>query len=49
LPSRRRLVVLHLAGRYPLGGIGWQAVHHVLGLARLGHDVFYVEDSRANP
>lgn len=49
MPSRRRLVVLHLAGRYPLGGIGWQAVHHVLGLARLGHDVFYVEDSRANP
>jgi hypothetical protein len=38
-------VVLHLAGRYPLGGIGWQAVHYVLGLARLGHDVYYVEDS----
>ena len=49
MPSRKRLVVLHLAGRYPLGGIGWQAVHHVLGLARLGHDVYYVEDSRANP
>jgi len=27
LPSRKRIVVLHLAGRYPLGGIGWQAVH----------------------
>jgi hypothetical protein len=49
LPSRKRLVVLHLAGRYPLGGIGWQALHHVLGLVRLGHDVYYVEDSRANP
>jgi hypothetical protein len=49
LPSRKRLVVLHLAGRYPLGGIGWQAVHYVLGLARLGHDVFYVEDSGAPP
>jgi hypothetical protein len=24
-------------------------VHHVLGLARLGHDVYYVEDSHANP
>jgi hypothetical protein len=45
----KRLVVLHLAGRYPLGGIGWQAVHHVLGLARLGHDVYYVEDSDAHP
>ena len=46
---KKRLVVLHLAGRYPLGGIGWQAVHHVLGLTRLGHDVFYVEDSGAHP
>jgi len=49
LPSRKRLVVLHLAGRYPLGGIGWQAIHYVLGLARLGHDVYYVEDSGAHP
>jgi hypothetical protein len=42
-------VVLHLAGRYPLGGIGWQALHYTLGLARLGHDVHYVEDSGAHP
>jgi hypothetical protein len=41
--------VLHLAGQYPMGGIGWQAVHHVAGLARLGHDVYYVEDSGAPP
>ena len=46
---RKRLVVLHLAGRYPLGGIGWQAVHYVLGLTRLGHDVYYVEDSGVHP
>jgi len=43
------MVVLHLAGRYPLGGIGWQAIHYVLGLTRLGHDVHYVEDSGAYP
>jgi len=49
LAARKRLVVLHLAGRYPLGGIGWQAVHYVLGLTRLGHDVYYVEDSGAHP
>ncbi len=45
----KRIVVLHLAGRYPLGGIGWQAIHYVLGLTRLGHDVHYVEDSGAHP
>ena len=49
MPARKRLVVLHLAGRYPLGGIGWQAAQYVLGLTRLGHDVYYVEDSRAHP
>ena len=49
MPSRKRIVVLHLAGRYPLGGIGWQAIHYVLGLQQLGHDVHYVEDSGAYP
>ena len=39
----------HLAGQYPLAGMGWQALHYVLGLARLGHDVYYVEDSGAPP
>jgi glycosyltransferase involved in cell wall biosynthesis len=47
LRSRKRIVVLHLAGQYPLGGIGWQAIHHVVGLARLGHDVYFVDDSGA--
>jgi hypothetical protein len=42
-------VVLHLAGRYPLGGIGWQALHYALGFSRLGHEVYYVEDSGAHP
>ena len=47
--SPKRIIVCHLAGQYPLGGIGWQAVHYVVGLARLGHDVYYVEDSSAAP
>jgi hypothetical protein len=49
LPFPKRILVLHLAGQYPLGGMGWQAVHYVAGLARLGHDVYYVEDSGAPP
>ena len=49
MSSRKRIVVLHLAARYPLGGIGWQALHYVLGLSRLGHEVYYVEDSGAHP
>jgi hypothetical protein len=49
MSSGKRILVLHLAGQYPLGGMGWQAIHYVVGLARLGHDVYYVEDSGAPP
>src|SRR5262245_40922080 len=49
LPARRRILVLHLAGQYPMGGLGWQAIHYAVGLTRLGHDVYYVEDSAAAP
>ena len=47
--SRPRLIVLGILGQYPLAGIAWQVIHHLVGLRRLGADVFYVEDSRANP
>jgi hypothetical protein len=49
-PTRKKTVlVLHLAGQIPMAGIAWQALHYVLGLRRLGFDVWYVEDSGANP
>jgi hypothetical protein len=47
--ARGKIMVLHFAGRMPLAGIAWQAVHHLLGLRRLGWDAWYVEDSGANP
>ena len=43
------ILVLHLAGQYPLAGVVWQALHYLMGLRRLGHDVYYVEDSGAPP
>jgi hypothetical protein len=46
--ARRTVLVLHLAGQYPMAGVGWQAAHYLLGLQRLGYDVYYVEDSGAN-
>jgi len=33
----------------PLAGIAWQAMHYVLGLERLGHEAWYIEDGGANP
>src|SRR4051794_28498940 len=49
--SRRgpRVVVLGIAGQYPLAGVIWQALQYLVGLRRLGCDVFYVEDSGAPP
>ncbi len=41
----KRLLLHHLVGQLPIGGIAWQAIHHLIGLSRLGYDVAYVEDS----
>jgi hypothetical protein len=40
-----RIVVTGLIAQYPLGGLTWHYLHYVLGLARLGHEVLYLEDS----
>lgn len=45
----KTILVLHLAGQYPLAGVAWQAIHYVMGLTKLGYDVYYIEDSGASP
>jgi hypothetical protein len=46
MPSGARIVVTGLIGQHPgLGGMTWHYLQYVLGLARLGHDVLYLEDS----
>jgi hypothetical protein len=42
--GRLRVVVTGLIAQYPLGGVTWDYLQYPLGLARLGHDVYYVED-----
>lgn len=32
-------------GRYPYGGVGWCSLMYLLGLKRLGHQVWYLEDT----
>src|SRR5436190_10261180 len=44
-----RIVVTGLIAQHPLGGVTWDYLQYVLGLARLGHDVYYFEDSGAWP
>jgi hypothetical protein len=43
--SRLRIIVTGLIAQYPLGGVTWDYIQYVIGLARLGHDVFYIEDT----
>jgi len=40
-----QVVVLGIIGRSPFAGVAWQALHYIEGLRRLGHDVFYVENT----
>jgi hypothetical protein len=43
--SRLRIVVTGLIAQYPLGGVTWDYVQFAVGLSRLGHDVYYIEDT----
>jgi hypothetical protein len=47
--SQLRVIVTGLIADYPLGGMAWHYLQYVLGMARLGHDVFYLEDSGRDP
>lgn len=43
------LIVLGMMGRMPFGGQTWLFLNWLRGLARLGHDVWYVEDDSVWP
>jgi len=45
MESSLRIIVTGLIAQYPLGGVTWDYLQYVLGLARLGHDVYYLEDT----
>jgi hypothetical protein len=40
-----KIVVTGLIATYPLGGVSWDYIAYVAGFLRLGHDVFYLEDT----
>lgn len=47
--SRLRIVVVGYLVRGPLGGIAWHYLQYAIWLARLGHDVYFIEDSDDYP
>jgi hypothetical protein len=47
--SKLRIIVGGYAGLLPAGGITWDYVQYPAGFAEMGHDVFYIEDTRLWP
>ena len=49
MSKKLRLVILGMMGRCPFGGQSWLYLNWLRGLARLGHEVWYVEDDDVWP
>ena len=47
--KRKKLVVMGFMAGIPVAGVIWQHIHYIVGLQRLGHDVYYIEDSARHP
>jgi hypothetical protein len=47
--KRKRIIVMGFMGSCPIAGVIWQHLHYMIGLQRLGHDVYYIEDSARIP
>lgn len=47
--GRLRVVVLGYLVRGPLGGRAWHVLQYVLGLHKMGHEVYFLEDSDDQP
>src|SRR5207253_3506707 len=47
--KRKRIVVMGFMGGMPIAGVIWQHIHYVVGLQRLGYEVYYIEDSARLP
>ncbi|MFZ9932142.1 MAG: glycosyltransferase [Chthoniobacterales bacterium] len=47
--SRPKIIVLGFMGGCPIAGVIWQHIHYIVGLQRLGYEVWYVEDGLRYP
>lgn len=47
--SRLRIIVTGLVGLYPVGGVAWDYLQYVTGFHKMGHDVYYHEDTWSWP
>ncbi len=47
--SKLRIIVTGLVGLYPVGGVAWDYLQYVIGFLKMGHDVYYHEDTWSWP
>jgi hypothetical protein len=47
--ARRRIIVMGYIGQFPISGVIWQHLHYIVGLQRLGYEVYYIEDTTIYP
>src|SRR3954467_12979913 len=47
--KRKKIVVMGFMAGCPIAGVVWQHIHYIVGLQRLGHEVYYIEDSARYP
>jgi len=45
MPLKLRVIISGLIAQYPMGGVVWDYIQYVLGIRKLGHDVYYFEDT----
>ena len=46
---KQKIVVLGMMTKMPVAGVVWQTVHYLVGLERLGFEVYYVEAHARTP
>jgi hypothetical protein len=49
VPGKKKLVLLGMMSRMPVAGVVWQTVQYLVGLQRLGYEVYYVEAHACSP
>ena len=47
--KKKKIVVMGFMAGMPIAGVVWQHVHYIVGLQRLGHEVYYIEDQSRYP
>jgi hypothetical protein len=43
--KKKKIVTMGFMGQMPIAGVVWQHIHYIVGLMRLGHEVYYIEDT----